>query len=157
MNVKKLAIIGVVALIVIGCVLAAGCTSSTNTSATDNSTAKTTVVTNGVVGNWELDSEVMLQMMKELALAFGATEEEINLDELRAQIPKNIFQFNSDGTGKITLVGEEGAESGFTWKSLGNNKFTLSADGIDYELTLSPEKGILTDSTGSLSLKKVAA
>jgi len=46
MNGKKIAIIGVIALIVIGCVVAAGCTSSTSTSTT------TTTVNDKIIGVW---------------------------------------------------------------------------------------------------------
>jgi len=44
MNVKKLAIIGVIALVVVGCVLAAGCTSNTTTQQTTSD--------DKIVGNW---------------------------------------------------------------------------------------------------------
>jgi len=44
MNVKKLAIIGAIALVVIGCVLAAGCTSNTTTQQTSSD--------DKIVGNW---------------------------------------------------------------------------------------------------------
>jgi len=65
MNVKKLAVIGVIALVVFGCVVAAGCTSSTQTiqnpdgsvttktsSSFSIGTSSTTVDDNKMVGTW---------------------------------------------------------------------------------------------------------
>jgi len=155
MNVKKLAIIGAIALVVIGCVVAAGCTSTTTNTSTVNPTG-TTVATNGVVGTWEYDSDVLVQMMKEMALAFGAQESDLNLDEIRAQASQMpSYQFNTDGTGKIIMVSDaDSGEAPFTWKSLGNNKISVILDGAETVLVLSPEKGTLKDETGLVALKK---
>jgi len=170
MNVKKLAIIGAIALVVIGCVLAAGCTTNTTTNTTTTATtttttttptvtpAGTTVVADGIVGSWEFDNEILLQMLKEMAIAFGAEESDLNLDELRAQLPSQTYVFNKDGTGKIILDGGEEmgtGESAFSWKSLGNNKFTINYDGQDVVIILSPEKGTLSDESGTIALKRL--
>ncbi|HJJ36277.1 MAG TPA: hypothetical protein O0X27_03765 [Methanocorpusculum sp.] len=147
MNVKKLAFAGVVALVVLGCVLAAGCTSTPQTSSEP------------IVGTWSLDMSKLADATSALDSKFSEEMEKsgVTLDALKsfADVKLNL---NADGSGKmvISALGFTAPEMSVPWKKTDAGTYVLTLFGSDVELSLDDAKTKLADSSSIFSLKKQA-
>jgi len=158
MNLKKIAIIGVIALVVIGCVVAAGCTvTTTDTKTTTNpdgtSTTVTTTTTNGqtttvtrggsndsiIVGTWkreltEEDNELYQKTQPEMSKLLA--DANMKFSDLAL-----TYTFANDGsvTGKLIRKSDDFVctnTNPATWKNVGDNKFILIQDGKNFPITI---------------------
>jgi len=110
-NMKKLLIIGAIALVVVGCLIAAGCTSTTNTTE------------DFAVGTWTMDDGTTI-------------------------VITNDFKGVQTVDGKIT---------NFTWKKTTDGKYEfIKEDGAKTIATLDKNKGILTNTAGTILTKKIS-
>lgn len=155
MNVKKIAAVSALVLVLVGCIIAAGCTETPDTPV-----APVTPVSDGdgIVGTWGVSQDVidvMIESMKNLAIAFGTPEDEIDIDEIRAAFSDmGTYRFDPDGTGKI-IFGEE--EAVFSWKNLGDGKYVIITGDEETELVLDPSSGKLSDESGFIGLERLLA
>jgi len=166
---KKIALLGLIALVVIGCVLAAGCTSTSTQSQPTPTTPVSS--TDNIVGVWKLDltSETVdaLKNIQPNDVSFLA-------DAPSSESFSYIYVFYKDGTGTKALIrNSDGMCVGgsylplFTWKNTGENKYILDITRENLEpekekstetYTLDSAKGILTlvDNT-AVTIKKQTA
>jgi len=130
---KKLAIFGVVALVVIGCVVAAGCTSTSTTSVQTTSDDKNDVSTDPFVGFW-----------------VGKTKDDAGVEVNSTLVIKN------DGTGACYDVYDDKAVIIYplTWKKNSDSKYSLLySRGNTSSLTLNDAKDTLVTSSGNTQKK----
>jgi len=150
MNFKKLAVIGVIALVVIGCVVAAGCTASVS-----NQTTTTKISPDGTVTSVSNDNGNVTAVQFNINDLVGTWEPKTPTNDAMK------FVINSDKTGIRYLKNSEGnlVEAPFTWdtsadgiKIIFNQK---DSDGKEVIITakLGDDKKSLIDSTGLIIIK----
>jgi len=129
MNVKKLAIIGAVALVVIGCVVAAGCTSTSTTTTTTSGT------TDSFVGVWIGSGTTSGGQ----ATFFAIINEDGSLTEIHLYDSgetiheKGTWKKNADGTYTLTGDGSDKyGEKSVIYTLQSNGKTIKSSSGIEF-------------------------
>jgi len=130
MNVKKLAIIGAIALVVVGCVIAAGCTSST-TQQTQTSGTTSNIPWIGMWGTLykygDGTSGYATILIKEDGTAIW-TGYDVNLNEKKTKIYEETWK--QTGENKITLTNPSTGKS-YNYEYIsGNDTLSETNDGI---------------------------